>query len=101
MYYFEKCSCIVFVFFLFAGAAMGDLALTFLALERHGDAIATQKRVLHLKQSILPKDHPEIGGIPFTPCPVGLHIHDTSLCSMHRHGHEQFGENVSCSRKAC
>ncbi len=67
---FEKRSCTVFgyIFFLFAGAAMGDLALTYLALERHGDAIATQQRVLQFRRNILPKDHPEIGEIPFTPC---------------------------------
>lgn len=47
---------------------MGDLALTLLALERHDDAIATQRRVLQFRRSILPKDHPEIGGKLFTSC---------------------------------
>ena len=40
---------------------MGNLALTYSALGRHGDALAVQERVLEFLRRVLPENHPDIG----------------------------------------
>jgi hypothetical protein len=40
---------------------MGNLAMTYRALESHADALAMRERVLEFQRRVLPANHPDIG----------------------------------------
>ncbi len=40
---------------------MNNLALTYIALGRHSDALAMQESALEFFRRVLPADHPDIG----------------------------------------
>ena len=40
---------------------MSNLAVTYLALGRHDDALAMEERVLEFRRRVLPENHPSIG----------------------------------------
>jgi hypothetical protein len=40
---------------------MGNLAVTYLSLGRHADALAMGERVLEFRRRVLPENHPDIG----------------------------------------
>jgi hypothetical protein len=42
---------------------MGDLAVTYSALEKHHEALSMGKRVLEFRCRVLHEDHPDIGKI--------------------------------------
>ena len=43
------------------GAAMGNLADTYLALGRHQDALVMMEKTLEFRRRVLPENHPDIG----------------------------------------
>jgi hypothetical protein len=62
---------------------MSNLAKMFHALGRHVDALNLQNRVLELRQSILPKHHPDIGSC-YAKCAVAISFIDfVLLLSLH------------------
>ncbi len=65
------------------GTAMSNLAKMFHALGRHVDALNLQNRVLELRQSILPKHHPDIGSCYVTCAVAILFIDFVLLLSLH------------------
>jgi hypothetical protein len=47
---------------------MGNLALSYLALERHDEALLTQQRVMQCREMTLNENDPEIGATLFFQC---------------------------------